>query len=66
MSSILSNFDFKGLLQIMILTGVIYYIFSFFRGTRSAQMLFGIIIFLSGFWAIAFFLRLEVLLFIVS
>ncbi len=66
MISFLSSLDFKGVLQIAILTWLIYRLFSFFRGTRSAQLLFGVVSFFVCFSAVAFLLKLDVLIFITS
>ena len=48
-------------LQIAILAVAIFFLFNLFRGTRSAQMLFGLTIILLGLIALTLFFRFEVL-----
>ena len=55
------SLDFGDLLQIVILAVGIYFLFSLFRGTRSAQMLFGLTLVLLGLIALTMFFKFEVL-----
>lgn len=60
------DFGFRGILQIAILTWLIFYVFNLFRGTRSAQMLFGIIIILGGLTFVTTLFDLDVLRFLLG
>lgn len=52
---------FGDVFQIVILAVAIYFIFDLFRGTRSAQMLFGLTLVLLGLIVLTMFFKFEVL-----
>lgn len=49
MWSSIQSFGFKELIQILVLSFVIYQVFLFFRGTRGAQVLVGLVVLLAVF-----------------
>ncbi len=53
--------DFGGLVEIAILTVVFYYIVLFFRGTRGAQVLTGLAVFIALMLLLTYLVRLDTL-----
>lgn len=52
---------FSGLLEILILAVVFYYILLFFHGTRGAQVLSGLVLLFLGLMVVTYFFRLDTL-----
>lgn len=52
---------FGGLIEILLLAVVFYYVILFFRGTRSAQMLTGLVVFLAAMILLTRLIRLDTL-----
>jgi diadenylate cyclase len=54
-------FGFSGLIQVLVLACVYYYIFLFFQGTRGAQVLIGLALLIFGLIGLSHLLSLDVL-----
>ncbi len=61
MLDVFRTFDFSSLLQIIVLAFAFYYVFLFFRGTRGAQVLIGLVMIILFMLGLTMLFRLDVL-----
>lgn len=61
MRALFGGIGFGSVIEILVLAGIFYFVLIFFRGTRSAQVLFGLVLFITVFIGLTHVFRLEAL-----